>query len=128
LVYEKPTGLCFCVYGTKIDFDNWDQLKECFDFTDEEEEQEQYVTDIDGYPVKHLNVQPLYENNQILYKKEQSEIVFAAGFYVISNNGFWTTRFCPKQSTLARKDHKGPFKDRFEADQITRIQNRNEKK
>jgi hypothetical protein len=72
--------------------------------------------DVFGYPIRHdIMFDPKNDNNVPTYKiKEDSNIRYVAGYWVVYTDYKYRTAFCPKESTIS-KECLGPYKDLFNA-------------
>lgn len=70
-------------------------------------------TTLNGYPLKHFDIEIVSENPP-LYRKAGGKAEFAAGYWGLKFNQGWTQAFCPKKQTLDTNEHVGPFKNRLE--------------
>jgi hypothetical protein len=51
-----------------------------------------------------------------IYSKEpRSKSLYCAGYYAIKFNNAWITEFCPKNITVTRYEHHGPYTTKAEA-------------
>lgn len=82
------------------------KIEEVFENTDE-------LDNINGFPIRHLSVNPV-ENTQGLPLYRKGNIIFAAGYYGIKFENGWSASYCPKQSTLTDNEYIGPFKNKLE--------------
>lgn len=74
--------------------------------------EEEEVSHIRGYPVKHQGIEVLSEDPP-LYNKGGT-VVYAAGYWGLKFTNGWTQAYCPKQKTLQEYEHVGPFSNRLE--------------
>jgi hypothetical protein len=77
--------------------------------------QEDIVADKEcyGYPTKHIPYNAVYDvqHKLPLYSKSKnSNNMYAAGYYCVKFPKGWVKGFCPKLSTIAHNEYKGPFK------------------
>ena len=66
-----------------------------------------------GYPTKHTPYNSVYDvqHKLPLYSKSQnSNNMYAAGYYCVKFPKGWVKGFCPKLSTIAENEYRGPFK------------------
>jgi hypothetical protein len=69
--------------------------------------------EIYGYPTKHVPYNAVLDvKHKIpLYAKSQnSNNMYAAGYYIVHFPKGWVKGFCPKLSTLSNNEFQGPFK------------------
>lgn len=51
-----------------------------------------------------------------IYSKEpKSKSLYCAGYYAVKFNNSWITEYCPKNITVSRYDHFGPYATKSEA-------------
>ncbi len=68
---------------------------------------------VNGYPVKHDDIEVVNEDPPIYYKRN-GKTEFVAGYWGIQFKNGWTPAFCPKASTILTNNAEGPFKNRLE--------------
>ena len=72
-----------------------------FEDLEENIEQQEAVSSIDDYPVKHYNaVKDSNVEDIVIYKKDGKDILYVAGYWGIKTAGGWRKTFCPKLSTI----------------------------
>lgn len=72
---------------------------------------------IDGYYVNFRNPIKVEVNGNklpLFKKKENSDVLYSAGFYCFKFPREWLGSVCPKLTTLERWEHVGPFKTKDE--------------
>ena len=69
-----------------------------------------------GYPIRHdVMFDPKNDNNIPSYKtKEDSDIRYKAGYWILYTDYKYRVAFCPKESTIT-EECTGPYKDLFNA-------------
>ena len=79
-------------------------------------QEEKSKIEIFGFPVRHSEMfDPQFIDNVPTYKiKEDSDIRYVAGHWVLFSDGKYRTAFCVKESTIT-PECQGPFKDAFSA-------------
>lgn len=78
-------------------------------------DKEEIINDVLGYPIKHTEAFEISDIPYPIYKnKENSNVVFAAGYWVLHNNDAYRVGLSPKVSTIDEMCQ-GPFKDKFSA-------------
>lgn len=95
-----------------------DEINEQFDIFGkniviEKEKFTQSKKEIYGYPTKHepYNAVLDVKHKIPLYAKSQnSNNMYAAGYYIVHFPKGWVKGFCPKLSTLSNNEFQGPFK------------------
>jgi len=120
LVTQKEQGYSLITEPSKF-FKDFDELASMFgeSVTESNDEViEQAVSEINGYPVKHLNAFEITideEANLNTYKaKEGGKLTFVAGYFGVKFKNGYVGSFCPKISTLLGSDFIGPYKDKFD--------------
>lgn len=79
------------------------------------------------YPTKHIPHNGVYDvhKKMALYSKsENSDNMYAAGYFLVHFPKGWVRGFCPKLSTLEGNEYKGPFKTVTEQKQAFSLINR----
>ena len=71
--------------------------------------------DIAGFPVKHLAYNISDGDRPTYTKTENSDVLYAAGYWGILFPNGWVLAFCPKHATLDQYKTRGPFKTKLEA-------------
>lgn len=83
--------------------------------TEKSTDKEEIINHIFNYPIKHDTQFEITNTTYPTYKsKEGSNVVFAAGYWVIHYNGAYRVGLSPKVSTLDELCQ-GPFLDKFSA-------------
>jgi hypothetical protein len=77
-----------------------------------EDDQGDVLGDIDGYPVKHANIETVGGSELPLYRK--GKVQHSAGYYGIKFKNGWVSSYCPKHTTLSDNEFIGPFRNRLE--------------
>lgn len=124
LLTELMSKYTLLMRGKKITFLNKQELNRYFNqdvFNKSVETEYESETKIEyyvkGYPVNYDKPIEIYksESGLPLYsKKEQSDVLYSAGYYCINFPKNWMPSFCPKLSTLERYGYVGPFKTKSE--------------
>lgn len=103
----------FPTEGTKRNFSDYEKLEKYFGKLKIESEKEVSTDNINGYPLKHSDINIISED-ELTYSKIGSEIVFKAGYFGIRHKGGWVVTFCPKEATLSGYETIGPFRSKVE--------------
>ena len=83
--------------------------------TEKSADKEEVINKVLDYPIKHDKAFDISESPYPTYKsKENSNITFAAGYWVMHVNGGYRVSLSPKVSTLDELCQ-GPFMDKFSA-------------
>jgi hypothetical protein len=77
-----------------------------------EDDQGDVLGDINGYPIKHTNIETVEDAELPLYKK--GKVQHSAGYYGIKFKNGWVSSYCPKHATLTDNSYIGPFRTRLE--------------
>jgi hypothetical protein len=78
----------------------------------EERVEEEEVSNIKGYPVKHQGITVVSEDPP--QYTTGGKVVFAAGYWGLKFTNGWTQAYCPKVDTTVNNESVGPFKNRLE--------------
>jgi len=89
------------------------QIEEVTDNNKSEE-----LGDISGFPVKHAPFNITEGQIPTYTKTATSDVLYAAGYWVILFPNGWTTAFSPKKATLEQYQTLGPFKTKLEATHV----------
>ena len=76
-------------------------------------EKKEIKKEVYGYPTKHTpynNVLDVKHKIPLYAKSENSNNMYAAGYYIIHFPKGWVKGFCPKFITIANNEFQGPFK------------------
>ena len=80
-----------------------------------EDDKEDEIGQINGYPIKHKAVFDVEEGNIVTYSKaSKSKARFAAGYYALDFEHGWTGSYCPRTQTLEENQFIGPFRTKLE--------------
>ena len=80
-----------------------------------EDDKEDEIGQINGYPIKHKSVFDVEEGNIVTYSKaSKSKARFAAGYYALDFEHGWTGSYCPRTQTLEENQFIGPFRTKLE--------------
>lgn len=91
--------------------------KECLASAKKMKISKNHVNYVYGYPVKSVNITYVDDGTgrHLFKKNKHSDTLYCAGYYSVFNNGFWTTCFCPKLTTLETcVKYSGPYKSEQE--------------
>lgn len=84
--------------------------------------------EIYGYPTKHIPFNAVLDVKHkipLYSKSENSNNMYAAGYYLVHFPKGWVKGFCPKLVTLSNNEFKGPFKSVMEQRQAFSNVNKN---
>ena len=56
----------------------------------------------------------LKKKRALFTKSKKSKSLYCAGYFIIHFDKGWVKSFCPKEVTLEKYEHKGPFKTELE--------------
>ena len=113
LLFKTDSGYLFMSPSTRMDFQSYEEVEQKFGKLHIEERQdEEEVSQIGGFPVKHEHIvitsekPPLYTTG--------GKVIFAAGYWGLKFPNGWTIAFCPKQKTTQEYESVGPFRNKME--------------
>jgi hypothetical protein len=116
LLFQKPEGFIFLKTNSRtVLADEKTVKREIGKLPRDVTKQENEISHIGGYPVKHENVTPVENDKLIPLYNRGTKIIFAAGYWCVRFNQNWSLMFCPKQKTLEEYENVGPFKNKLEA-------------
>lgn len=112
-LFKTDAGYLFMSPSSRIEFEDLDAVKKRFGKLDIEQRQdEDEVSQIHGYPVKHDHI-VISSENPPLYTTG-GKVLFAAGYWGLKFPNGWTTAYCPKQKTTQEYESVGPFRSKLE--------------
>ena len=80
-----------------------------------EDDKEDEIGQINGYPIKHKAVFDVEEGTIVTYSKTaKGKARFAAGYYALDFEHGWTGSYCPRTQTLEENEFIGPFRTKLE--------------
>ena len=80
-----------------------------------EDDKEDEIGQINGYPIKHKAVFDVEEGDIVTYAKTaKGKARFAAGYYALDFEHGWTGSYCPRAQTLEENQFIGPFRTKLE--------------
>jgi hypothetical protein len=80
-----------------------------------EDDKEDEIGQINGYPIKHKAVFDVEEGDIVTYSKtSKGKARFAAGYYALDFEHGWTGSYCPRTQTLDENQFIGPFRTKLE--------------
>jgi hypothetical protein len=113
LLFKIDEGYLFMSPSIRLEFTDYEAVEKKFGkLAIEQRQDEDEVSQIAGYPVKHDHIviqsekPPLYTTG--------GKIIFAAGYWGLKFPNGWTIAYCPKESTTKQYDSVGPFRNRME--------------
>lgn len=113
LLFKTDEGYLFMSPSSRMEFEDLDAVKKKFGKLEIEQRQdEDEVSQINGFPVKHDHIvvqsekPPLYTTG--------GRLVFAAGYWGLKYPNGWTIAYCPKQKTTQDYESVGPFRNKLE--------------
>lgn len=113
ILFKTDEGFLFMSPQSRIEFEDLDAVKKKFGKLELEQRQdEEEVSAISGFPVKHEHIEitsespPLYTTG--------GKMIFAAGYWGLKFPNGWKVAFCPKQKTTQEYESVGPFKNKLE--------------
>ncbi len=119
LLQKKNDDIYFLTTTHSEKFDNFNDFEDSYGkikIVDKSISNEDIIVEINGYTVKHKDVIIIDDGDIPLYKKtETSDIVYAAGYWLVEFASGWVKVLCPKTTTLTENEFKGPYKTNLEA-------------
>jgi hypothetical protein len=113
LLFKTDEGYLFMSPSTRLEFTDYESVEKKFGkLSIEQRQDEDEVSQINGYPVKHDHIviqsekPPLYTTG--------GKVSFAAGYWGLKFPNGWTIAFCPKHKTTQDYESVGPFRNRME--------------
>lgn len=102
--------------GSFKDFDDLEKfLGSELEFEKHEDEEVAELGTIRGFPVKHVGVIEVPDQELPVYKRTAtSNTLYSAGYYGVNFPNGWVTSYCPKLTTLTENNHVGPFTTKLE--------------
>jgi len=113
ILFKTNPGYLFMSPSSRIEFEDLDAVKKKFGKLELEQRQdEDEVSQIHGYPVKHEHI-VIQSEDPPLYTTG-GKVTFAAGYWGLKFPNGWATAFCPKQKTTQEYESCGPFRSKLE--------------
>ena len=113
LLFKTDAGYLFMSPTSRVEFETYEAVEKKFGkLSIEQRQDENEVSHINGYPVKHEHIviksekPPLYTTG--------GKVVMAAGYWGLKFPNGWTIAFCPKESTTTQYESVGPFRNKLE--------------
>lgn len=122
ILFKTDDSYLFLNPTTRLDFENLAAVEKKFGkLTIEHRQDEEVVSQIKGYPVKHKDI--IIQSEEPPLYTTGGKMVFAAGFWGLKFPNGWTAAYCPKQKTTTEYESVGPFKNKLELlNQISMLQ------
>jgi hypothetical protein len=113
VLFKTDTGYLFMSPTSRMEFEDLDAVKKKFGKLEIEQRQdEEEVSQIHGFPVKHDHVVIVSENPPLY--TTGGRMIMAAGYWGLKFPNGWTTAYCPKQKTTQDYESVGPFRSKME--------------
>lgn len=113
LLFKQSGHYLFMNPETRKEFDDIESVEKRFGKLEEVERvEEEAVSNINGYPVKHQGITVVSEEPP--HYTTGGKVVFAAGYWGLKFTNGWTQAYCPKLDTTSAYESVGPFKNRLE--------------
>jgi hypothetical protein len=113
LLFKTDNAYLFLNPTTRLDFDDLTAVEKKFGkLKIEQRQDDEEVSSIKGYPVKHKDI-TIQSEDPPLYTTG-GKMVFAAGYWGLKFPNGWTAAYCPKQKTTSEYESVGPFKNKLE--------------
>lgn len=113
VLFKTDEGYLFMSPSSRIEFPDLEAVTKKFGKLDlEHRDDEEEVSHIAGYPVKHEHIEikgespPLYTTG--------GKVMFCAGYWGLKFPNGWKTAYCPKQKTTQEYESVGPFRNKLE--------------
>ena len=113
LLFKTDATYLFMSPSSRLEFDSYEAVEKKFGkLALEQRQDEDEVSNINGFPVKHDHIviqsekPPLYTTG--------GKIIFAAGYWGLKFPNGWTIAYCPKESTTKQYESVGPFRNKLE--------------
>jgi len=113
LLFKTDATYLFMSPSSRLEFDSYEAVEKKFGkLALEQRQDEDEVSNINGFPVKHDHIviqsekPPLYTTG--------GKIIFAAGYWGLKFPNGWTIAYCPKQKTTSDYESVGPFRNKLE--------------
>lgn len=113
LLFKTDEGYLFMSPSARLEFENYEAVEKKFGkLAIEQRQDEEEVSQISGFPVKHDHIvvqsekPPLYTTG--------GRMVFAAGYWGLKFPNGWTIAYCPKEKTTTDYESVGPFRNKME--------------
>lgn len=113
LLFKTDEGYLFMSPSSRLEFEDYSAVEKKFGkLSIEQRQDEEEVSQIAGYPVKHDHIviqsekPPLYTTG--------GRLVMAAGYWGLKYPNGWTIAYCPKYKTTQDYESVGPFRNKLE--------------
>jgi hypothetical protein len=113
LLFKTDEGYLFMSPAHRLEFEDYQAVEKKFGkLSIEQRQEDNEVSQINGYPVKHEHIviqsekPPLYTTG--------GRMIFAAGYWGLKFPNGWTIAYCPKESTTKQYESVGPFRNKLE--------------
>lgn len=123
LLSKTNDGYEFLGKTEKLSFETLKEAEKIFGKLKEVKKKESdIITDIDGYPIKHDDIN-IISTEPPIYNKREGGVEFIAGYCCIKFERGWALTFCPKYTTFSNNESLGPFRNKIEAQGQVKIMN-----
>lgn len=113
VLFKIESGYLFLSTEKHLEFDTLEDVEKKFGkLTVESRTDEDEISQINGYPIKHEHIQ-IQSENPPLYTTG-GRIIFVGGYWGLKFPNGWTIAFCPKQKTTQEYESVGPFRTKLE--------------
>lgn len=121
----KKDKYTFLTKTNKETFDTLDDIASKYGKISYIEREVEIASNIDGFPVRHKDIEVISSNPPIFVKKTKigSNVEFYAGYWSIKHPNGWGSALCPKVSTVKETEHEGPFRTKLECTNNNNILN-----
>ena len=113
ILFKKSENYLYLSPSSYLEFESLEEVeKKLGKMTLESRSDENEVSQIQGYPVKHEHIQ-IQSENPPLYTTG-GKLIFSAGYWGLKYPNGWTIALCPKQKTTQEYESVGPFRTKLE--------------
>ena len=113
VLFKTDEGYLFMSPSSRIEFEDLDAVKKRFGKLEIEQRQdEEEVSSIATFPVKHDHIEIVSENPPL--HTTGGKVLFSAGYWGLKFPNGWKVAFCPKQKTTQEYESIGPFRNKLE--------------
>lgn len=113
VLFKIDTGYLFMSPTSRMEFEDLDAVKKKFGKLEIEQRQdEEEVSQIAGFPVKHDHI--VIQSESPPTYTTGGRMIFVAGYWGLKFPNGWTTAYCPKLKTTQEHESCGPFRSKLE--------------
>lgn len=113
LLFKTDEGYLFMSPTTRLEFEDYSAVEKKFGkLSLEQRQDEDEISHINGYPVKHEHI-VIQSEKPPVYTTGARQL-FVAGYWGLKYPNGWTVAYCPKQKTTQDYESVGPFRNKLE--------------